>query len=349
VTGIQLGDPLDALLNRDGVGPGKRCGILLPGSEDEPTAWSGNIVICGKAGSGKSTLALQMAVACTSGENRCSAGYISLEEAAEGVLRKARGFEWQEYVREVHHLHLIDDPASPEQLAFLLAEILTKPERQSAIRCRVEAGRNETLPLGDGCRKRHDQRFPTRRKTGEHHEEFKSTGWEPYVWLFSLSPASLVTGRNKGALFTERYRQLERLLMAISTLNRLAREGHLLIRNRPLKRPVMPVVCVDSLNVFGSEEPVREEYHRLFDLFHRHGIVGVFTVEAGTDTPFDSTMADVVIRLSSEQDQGYVVQYLEVEKSRYLAQSGGRHTFKILSPKKGNRDGDGNQTVGTSA
>lgn len=98
--------------------------------------------------------------------------------------------------------------------------------------------------------------------------------------------------------------------------------------------PVLPLVCVDSLNVFGSTEPVREEYHRLFDLFHRHNIVGVFTVEAGGDTPFDSTMADVVIRLTSGEDQGYVVQYIEVEKSRYIQQNPGRHTFKILPPQK---------------
>jgi KaiC/GvpD/RAD55 family RecA-like ATPase len=330
--GIVLGRPLDDLLNRKCVGGDPHRGILLP-CGDEP--WSGNIVICGRAGSGKSTLALQIARACTLDENGFAAGYISLEEGSEGVQRKAKGFGWQGSLREAQHLHSIEDAASPEDLARLLADIMTKPPagKKPDTTCLVEAASQwkesqGSLPAACPCRKTHDRRYPLRKNRGESCQD-RNLRLTPYVWLFALSPASLVTAREQGALFQERYRQLERLLAAAWTLNEKAADG----------RPFLPLVCVDSLNVFGSDEPVREEYHRLFDLFHRHEIIGVFTVEAGRDTPFDSTMADVVIRLTTTEDQGYVVQYLEVEKSRYLAQSPGRHTFKILSPDKHPRSG----------
>jgi KaiC/GvpD/RAD55 family RecA-like ATPase len=324
--GIVLGRPLDDLLNRKCVGGDPHRGILLP-CGDEP--WSGNIVICGRAGSGKSTLALQIARACTLGDNEFAAGYISLEEGSEGVLRKARGFGWRKSLREAQHLHWVEDAASPEELAFRLADILTKPQAKNCLLERASVWKSGPMPHKCPGRMAHDKQFPPRTKQGESLQDLMISKWTRLVWLFGLSPTALVTVREKGAFFQERYRQMERLLGAASALNQKAGKG----------RPFMPLVCVDSLNVFGSDEPVREEYHRLFDLFHRHGIVGVFTVEAGRDTPFDSTMADIVIRLTTTEDQGYVVQYLEVEKSRYIVQSPGRHTFKILSPDKHPRSG----------
>jgi KaiC/GvpD/RAD55 family RecA-like ATPase len=313
-----LGGYLDDLLNRKAVGGYPPHGILLPHGDDP---WSGNIVICGQAGSGKSTLALQIARACTSNQNRFAAGYISLEEGSEGVMRKATGFGWRENLRVARHLHWVEDAASPEKLAFRMADILTKPQAENCLLEQASEWKSGPMPPPK-CpgRAAHDRQFPPRKKQGESIRHLRVGEWSHLVWLFELSPTALVTAREQGALFQERYRQMEHLLGAASALNQNAGKG----------KSLLPLVCVDSLNVFGSHEPVREEYHRLFDLFHRHGIVGVFTVEAGRDTPFDSTMADVVIRLTEEEDQGYFIRYMEVEKSRYIPQAYGRHTFKII-------------------
>ena len=59
-------------------------------------------------------------------------------------------------------------------------------------------------------------------------------------------------------------------------------------------------------------------------------------VETTQDTPFDSTMADVVISLTMEEDQDYTLRYLEIAKSRYYHQVYGRHVFRT-SPVLENR------------
>ena len=321
-------------------------------------------MICGKAGSGKSTLALQIAHACTL--NGYAAGYISLEESAEGVRNKATGFGWADEHRlcEVRHMHSVDEAASPDELGRILTHILAKPPDPK--KCRVETGsvmpgkpdagkvpgREQECPLKDVHKGRFERLWPADKQDKGNKPEPQggnNLAWNPCILLFSLSPASLVTVREEGALFQERYRQLERLLAAASWLNQNQewREKRHAFKKalgpkpatppqiqEPAPWPSLPLVCVDSLNVFGTGEPVREEYHRLFDLFHRHRIIGVFTVEASRETPFDSTMADTVISLTAEKEQGYVVQYLEVEKSRYFPQAPGRHTFKIQSPER---------------
>ncbi|MCX5675252.1 MAG: hypothetical protein NTX87_09605 [Planctomycetota bacterium] len=346
---VSLGEPLDHLLNRNSkrggdVGPR---GIILP---DEKSPGSGNIVICGKAGSGKSTLALQIAHACT--RDGYAAGYISLEESPEGVRTKAEGFGWADKLCEVRHMHLVDEAASPKELGRILTHILAKPRAEDdKPKCLLEMG-SEPPQIPDAqeapgqeqecpLREDHKERFQRLQLDDKQQEEGEKPAWAPCILLFSLSPASLVAVREEGALFQERYRQLERLLAAASWLNEKAHEKRRARKNpqgaaagpdpeKPEPWPSLPLVCVDSLNVFGTGEPVREEYHRLFDLFHRHRIIGVFTVEASTETPFDSTMTDVVINLTEDKDEGYFVRYLEVEKSRYIPQAYGRHTFKIL-------------------
>ena len=374
---VSLGEPLDHLLNRtlERGETGPR-GIILP---DEKSPGSGNIVLCGKAGSGKSTLALQIAHACTL--NGYAAGYISLEESPQGVRNKAEGFGWDPELCEVRHMALVGETASPDELALILTHILAKPRDPK--KCRVETGsvmpekrgagkapaqKQEPPPKEDGqeqecpLKKDHKDRFRqfwpdgTRKEGNEPEPQGgNKLAWNPRILLFSLSPASLVTVREEGALFQERYRQLERLLAAASWLNQEWREKRHAFKKalgpkpatppqiqEPAPWPSLPLICVDSLNVFGTGEPVREEYHRLFDLFHRYRMIGVFTVEASRETPFDSTMADTVISLTAEKEQGYVVQYLEVEKSRYFPQAPGRHTFKIAGEEPARQE-PGNQ------
>ena len=52
--------------------------------------------------------------------------------------------------------------------------------------------------------------------------------------------------------------------------------------------------------MLGVEPHNREMLHRIFDLFRRNHIMGIFTVEAGTDISFDSTMGDVVLNFSRD-------------------------------------------------
>jgi len=93
---------------------------------------------------------------------------------------------------------------------------------------------------------------------------------------------------------------------------------------------LIPLVVIDSLNMLGLRMPEREEVLQLFALFRRYNTVGVCTVETGQPTPFDSTMADIVISLERTEDQGYALSYLEVEKSRFTRNVHGRHPFKTL-------------------
>jgi len=102
-------------------------------------------------------------------------------------------------------------------------------------------------------------------------------------------------------------------------------------------RIVLPLVVIDSLNMFGTRQLNREEVYRLLTLFRKYQRIGVFVVESSQDTPFDSTIADVVISLSHQKDHGYFVQHFEIEKSRYYNHVNGPHPYKTvsLSPVEG--------------
>lgn len=143
---------------------------------------------------------------------------------------------------------------------------------------------------------------------------------KPCVLLPQLSPRPLGPGGDEKTLFWRRYEQLEKLLRA----------GHELRRTEdPATSGVLPLVVVDSLNMFAStEEYSRDNIYQLFSLFDKYETVGVLTVESTQDTPFDSTMADVVIRLTSGKDGGHFFRYIEVEKSRFRRPVYGPHPFR---------------------
>jgi len=312
---ISLGWPLDPFLNTawKADDAGTHWAFNLPGKG--PPAL-GNVVICGKAGSGKSTLALQMAVACTRAPNECSAVHISLEEPAEGTINKAKSFGWESAIHEVKHIHRVSETATPEELAKVLKAILLQPAPDCAVH-------EDKLLSTAQC--------PRRETHGTRLEGDGDGAVGPQVLAFSLAPPSLVSASDQGMVFRDRYRQMQRLLSAVEALNeglKKAPDAKKAVNVRPVS-----LVSIDSLNVFGTQPFVREEVHRLFDLFRRHKIMGVFVVETGQETPFDSTMADVVINLTSEKDQGYRVRHLEIEKSRYHSHVYGQHTFKITGRK----------------
>jgi hypothetical protein len=163
----------------------------------------------------------------------------------------------------------------------------------------------------------------------ENHERWNA----PCVLLPLLSPRSVVHDpETSDKLFWERYRQLEALLAAAKTL-----------RDKPLcegeKRFNLRLICIDNLNVFGDHPLTREEMHRIFDLFRRYETIGVFVLEneegefadPGGNISRDTAeyLADVIIALENDNDQGYFLRYLEVLKSRYQHQVYGKHPFKI--------------------
>lgn len=90
------------------------------------------------------------------------------------------------------------------------------------------------------------------------------------------------------------------------------------------------IVVIDSLNMLSYPHQSRESLYRFFDLFRANATMGIFVADVGSDVvPFDSTMADVVFRFSSETDASYLIRYLSVEKSRYTSTAFGLHPYKI--------------------
>ena len=301
------GDPHDP--SEGSIGPGKP-GIVLPRG---PHPGTGNIVICGPPGSGKSTLALQFAVACASRpENNAISAYVGLESSIDEILAKARPFGWDGYLQDLRHLHAVDESSDADRMGDILLHILRQP-----------CGNEKAFCEGEG-----ECRFRTgSARSGACEMHLKATGPPTVpvngrVLLTSLSPRPIAATEANQGLFQKRRHQLEGLLSAGAALRE---EGGL------LGRRIFPVVIIDSLNMFGTDPWVREELHQLFTLFRRYETVGAFVVETTQETPFDSTLADVVIELDAMEDGGYFVRHIEISKSRYYNQVNGRHPFKTAS------------------
>lgn len=275
----------------------------FPGTEE---IGSGNILIKGRPGSGKSTLALQMAVACTYGPNHYSSVYISFEEPIKNIMLKARAFNWEEKLCQVQFLNDVDEFSSPEEIGNVLEHMLTQPES-----CKFRGNPENN----DAC--------------NAHTNKKKESNdiIEPQVLLPLLSPRSLSHEvESQDDLFWERYKQLERLLTGIEAM-----------RNNGHKRiPDIRMVCIDSLNVFGGKPLTRTELFKLFDLFKVKGVIGVFTAEQESKTTafpvgeqIEDYLADTIINLHMEDDNGYANRYFEVTKSRYQHQVYGLHPMRL--------------------
>jgi KaiC/GvpD/RAD55 family RecA-like ATPase len=116
----------------------------------------------------------------------------------------------------------------------------------------------------------------------------------------------------------------------IDGLERKVEEAAAKVVARREARAILPLVVIDSLNMFGSSQLTRNHVYQLLQLFKRYRRVGVFIVESNDGIAFDSTVADVVIRLSSAKDDGYAVRHIEIEKSRYSNCVRGIHPFKSV-------------------
>jgi KaiC/GvpD/RAD55 family RecA-like ATPase len=340
---ISLGYPLDLLLNRDckpndfdsdknritpkgqstGLVPGKS-GIRLP---DDTSAGTGNIVIKGKPGTGKSTLALQIAFACTQGCNGFSSAFFPMEEQIEHVLNKAKSFGWEPWLRPVRHLQNVSESPSADELGNFLELVLRQPEECPILRL--------DTPKSEGSFGSGDQPAGDLDQYCRNHLEKKNP--QPKVLLPSLSPRSIQPADSReNKLFWERYRQLENFLEGADWLR----------ENRGRNYPAPRLVCLDSLNTFGDRLLEREEIFRVFDLFKRHKIIGVFILEVYDEEQQGSVknlhqntieyLADTVISLQATEDNGYYMRYLEIQKSRYFHQIYGQHPFRLkdYDPKK---------------
>lgn len=328
--GIFLGFPFDQLLNqqcpylvksrkqgldRQGSAAKNKVngtgypGIVLPDDKVLRTG-SGNIVISGPPGSAKSTLALQFARACTQSYNQSAfPAYVSLENSPEEILAKAKVFGWDGFCRIVHSMQ-----TAGEDLADVLRRVLTQPDRGD---CPIQSGCNTS---GGQCI---EHASNLRKSVGE-----SLDARDGHVLLVSLSPRPLAGREANDNVFWERYQQLERLLVAAATLRERAEAEH---SNPNLDyRRILPVVVLDSLNMLAMRQLERNELATLFQLFRQHQTVGIFVVESTLDTPFDSTLADVVISLDMPDDEGYFVRRLKVIKSRYQQQVYGWHPLRTL-------------------
>jgi hypothetical protein len=142
---------------------------------------------------------------------------------------------------------------------------------------------------------------------------------EPTVFLAVLPPAS--EKDTPKDVFWRRFKQIETLLSGFEVA----------ARGTPAE---LRMLCLDGLNVFGGAPLSRHEQQQLFDLFRRKGVIGVCTCEEGAAASTADTeyLADVVIRLSTEEDAGYSVRYLQITKSRYQRQVDGKHPYRIRKP-----------------
>ena len=301
--------------------------------DDEPG--SGNILVNGPPGSAKSTLALQFAVACADPRNDYFSAYISLENSLDEITCKAKPFGWKEHLLKLRHIHRLNEQSTPDELAKALLSCLLRDEEACEM-CKKEG--SGSSPPCDKHDWKLDDVLPrlVQRETGKGARAGQASngpGLKSKVLLTALSPRPL-SRDDRDDIFWTRYAEVERLLIAAEELRRMIRKesncGEPEDRKRAARR-ILPLVVLDSLNMFAMRELTRDEIFCLMSLFQRHKTIGLFTVESMNAPPFDSTLADIVIALSLAEDNGYTVRYVEVTKARYQHQVYGRHPFKTTA------------------
>lgn len=157
----------------------------------------------------------------------------------------------------------------------------------------------------------------------------------PQIVLPKLSPRGIspVASAETDSIFLKRIGELQRLLRAISTYNAKERS-----KAAPDRWPLVKLVVIDSLDVFGERTLTREEINRLFMLFKQYGIVGVFTMGSSgyehltSEAVYKAAVtyqADVVIELKREFYNNYTCSYFEVAKSRHIRHVLGHHPYKV--------------------
>lgn len=341
---IRIGLPLDLLFDRDNnelskmeelatrsdntlakIGEKLKGGLQLPTNEDPGT---GNIVIRGRPGTGKSIFALQLAQKCCEfnyinydiTKKKYFTWFISLEETPNNIESKAKNFGWHEDIFRVRSLNNLGKIARPEDYGEILKDILNLRKEVGSCKCHINNSHiHKDSSEANGHKE--DDKYDQFHKVGEYGDS--------RIYVSSLSPRHLTNiSSEKYDVFEDRYSQIEHLLAGAEYLR----------GNK--KYPELALVCIDSLNVFGDQLLTREQIYRLFELFKRYKVIGVFTLEEdeGNVVSPDSRLhgdmieylADVVVSLQYDEESDYFLRYFEIVKSRYQHQIYGRHPFKIL-------------------
>jgi len=343
---IVLGEPLDQLLNATCVFP-FQCTFkdnditYKKGGLKKPTAThpgTGNIVIAGEAGTGKSTLALQILCEAARRNDNIFGAYISLEEEPMQIFQKAHDYGWSAHVSPLNHILARENRTTSEDLKNNLNIILETPTK-----C-YSRGSKDCNYKGDGGFCKNDNCLFSgccEKKPLKPEELYRFTDSPGKIILPQLAPRLFCKDRqdqNQGDdLFWIRFHQIETLLKAATGLQS---EAYL---EKDLR-----LVCIDSLNVLGAGGLTRDHLASLFDLFHRHQTLGVFIVEENKrgvfagDSPIDSDtidfLTDMVIKLTTREEEGYWLRHMQVMKSRYQKQALGRHPIKIRGVEDKQRD-----------
>ncbi len=166
----------------------------------------------------------------------------------------------------------------------------------------------------------------------------------PQVILPKLSPRGITPDMSskEDAIFVQRISELQKLLRAVSIYNAGQRN-----KNIESREPMVKLVVIDSLDVFGERTLTREEISRLFMLFKQYGIIGVFTMGyVGYESLTSEALyraavtyqADVVIELKKEFYNNYTCSYFEIVKSRYIRHVLGHHPYKVENYQKPNEE-----------
>lgn len=273
---------------------------LSPGAlrvPNEHGPGTGNLLIQGQPGTGKSTLALQIAVGAAL-RNNAITGFVTLENSVKDLEQKAGSYRWGEHLRTVHQI-----PVGSGAISNL----------HDILRDNHDKGRNR-FPREESCR-----RSATADRFCKQSTQFCL---KPHVRTFTLPPLT-------GDLVTERDANFDRRFKALETILQSARALRAELDNTATSYPwILPLVAIDSLNAFTGAGLSRNQIQLLIKCFQRHHTIGVFVADSGDPLEFGSTLADIVVDLTMDYDNDYMMHYFEIKKSRYTSHVHGRHHCK---------------------